>query len=127
MTVANALERSDFGLPNALSVAQAAIHLPEVQEMLRRLAKFNLGIFMPHMHDRFTGEFQLLPDEVVQVESATNVSFEPFQHITGEASQFLPVGWVSRSGVPTPVAVCEMACDESSGNKPYLVKHKMPR
>jgi hypothetical protein len=61
MTIANVSQGSARGLPPALRTAQAAIHLPEVQEMLRRLSEYKLGIFMPHMHDRQTGEFQPLP------------------------------------------------------------------
>ena len=51
MTIANVSQGSACGLPQALRTAQEAIHLPEVQEMLRRLSEYKLGIFMPHMHD----------------------------------------------------------------------------
>ena len=61
MTIANVSQRRDSGLPQALRTAQEAIHLPEVQEMLRRLAEYRLGIFMPHMHDEHTGEFRDFP------------------------------------------------------------------
>ena len=50
MTVANVSRASACGLPLALKTAQAAMQLPEVQEMLRRLSAFELGIFMPHQH-----------------------------------------------------------------------------
>ena len=52
---------SKYGLPPTLRTAQAAMQLPEVQDMLRRLSAFQLGIFMPHQHDEATGEFLPLP------------------------------------------------------------------
>ena len=74
MTITNVSQGNASGLPQALRTAQEAIHLPEVQEMLRRLSEYRLGIFMPHMHDEETGEFQPLPDDVMQVESGLEVS-----------------------------------------------------
>ena len=126
MTIANVSLESACGLPQALRVAQEAIHLPEVQEMLRRLSEYKLGIFMPHMHDGKTGEFQPLPDEVMQVESGLEVSFQPTGEIASQADRFLPVGWFWRAGAPTPSAVCEMVGEERSGETERYVKHKMP-
>ena len=74
MTIANVSQGNIRGLLPVLRTAQEAIHCPEVQEMLRRLSEYELGIFMPHMHDEQTGEFQSLPDEVMQVESGLEVS-----------------------------------------------------
>ena len=81
MTIVNVSQRRDSGLPQALRTAQEAIHLPEVQEMLRRLSEYKLGVFMPHMHDEHTGEFQALPDEVMQVESGLKVSFQRMEEL----------------------------------------------
>ena len=125
MTVANVSQGSARGLPQALRTAQAAIHLPEVQEMLRRLSEHKLGIFMPHMHDEQTGEFQPLPDSVMQVESGLEVSFRPAEEIAGQTDRFLPVGWCWRAGVSTPVAACEMVSEEGTGDAERYVKHKM--
>ena len=97
MTITNVSQRNASGLPQALRVAQEAIHLPEVQEMLRRLSEYRLGIFMPHMHDEETGEFQPLPDAVMQVESGLEVSFQPAKDITDQTDRFRPVGWVWRA------------------------------
>ena len=69
MSTATVSRGTALGLPPALRTAQAAVHCPEVQEMLRRLSGYGLGIFMPHMHDERTGEFQPLPELVTQVES----------------------------------------------------------
>ncbi len=91
MTITNVSQGSAGGLPQVLKTAQEAIHLPEVQEMLRRLAEYELGIFMPHRHDEQTGEFQPLPAEVTQVESGLEVSFQPTQEIINQTDHFLPV------------------------------------
>ena len=126
MTIANVSQGSACGLLQALRTAQEAIHLPEVQEMLRRLSEYKLGIFMPHMHDEKTGEFQPLPDEVTQVEAGLEVSFQPAAEIASQADRFLPVGWFWRAGAPTPSALCEMVGKERSGETERYVKHKMP-
>ena len=66
MTIATVSRGSAVGLPQPLKRAQTAIHLPEVQDMLRRLSEYKLGIFMPHVHDDATGDFLLLPDDVMR-------------------------------------------------------------
>ncbi len=126
MTTATIPEASAVDLPYPLSRAQEAIHFPEVQEMLRRLSEFSLGIFMPHMHDEKTGEFKVLPDDVMQVESGFEVTFKRTQEIAGLADRFLPVGWVWRAGAASPASACEMVWDEGQGDTKREVKHKMP-
>jgi hypothetical protein len=125
MTIANVSQGNAGGLPEALRTAQKAIHLPEVQEMLRRLSEYRLGIFMPHMHDEQTGEFQPLPDDVTQVESGLEVSFQATEEIANQADRFLPVGWFWRAGASTPLAVCEMVREEGPGDTERYGKHKM--
>ena len=125
MTIANVSQGNACGLPHVLRTAQQSIHLPEVQEMLRRLSEYQLGIFMPHRHDEQTGEFQPLPDEVVQVESGLEVSFQPMQEIANQADRYLPVGWLWRAGASPPVAVCEMVWEEKPGDIQRFGKHKM--
>ena len=125
MTIANVSKRNASGLPPALRAAQEAIHLPEVQEMLRRLSAYRLGIFMPHLHDEQTGEFRPLPEDVMQVESGLEVSFQPAHEIARRSDHFLPVGWFWRAGASTPVAVCEMLRDEGPGDTERHDKHKM--
>jgi hypothetical protein len=125
MTIVTNSQRSACGLPQALRTAQEAIHLPEVQEMLRRLSDYNLGIFMPHMHDEHTGKFQPLPDELTQVESGLEVSFQPTDEIANQPDFFLPVGWLWRAGATIPLAVCEMVSEGGQGGTERSAKHKM--
>ena len=124
MTTVNVAQGNDRSLPQALMTAQAAIHLPEVQEMLRRLAEYKLGIFMPHMHDEHSGEFQLLPDNVIQVESGLEVSFQPLDKLANRTDRFLPVGWGWRAGASIPLAVCEMVREGTADDTEGYAKHK---
>ena len=126
MTTETISQPSAIDLPHTLKRAQEAIHFPEVQEMLRRLSVYQLGIFMPHMHDAKTGEFKVLADDVTQVESGLEVTFKRTQEIASQADGFLPVGWVWRAGAATPASVCEMVADEGLGDTKPEVKHKMP-
>ena len=124
MTTAIVSQGNTRGLPQSLRTAQEAIHFPEVQEMLRRLSEYKLGIFMPHIHDEQTGAFQPLPDQIIQVESALEVSFQLAEEIASQTERFLPVGWFWRAGASTPSAVCEMV-SEQSGEAACYDKHKM--
>ena len=49
------------GLLQALRTAQAALQLPEVQEMLWRLSEYKLGIFMPHSTTNTLVNFSRFP------------------------------------------------------------------
>lgn len=126
MTTATVSRGNALGLPPALRTAQEAIHFPEVQEMLRRLSTHGLGIFMPHMHDERTGDFQPLADQVTQVESGLEVSFQPTEEIAMQTDRFLAVGWVWRAGALTAAAACEMVQNDSPADAEPSVKHKMP-
>ena len=126
MTTATVSRVTAQGLPPALGTAQAAIHCAEVQEMLRRLSGYGLGIFMPHMHDEQSGEFLPLPDQVMQVESGLEVSFQPARAVADQTDRFLPVAWCWRVGAAVATAVCEMVQQESPEGEEPAVKHKMP-
>ena len=112
MTTAAVSRNPAQGLPPELRSAQAAVQLPEVQEMLRRLSSHGLGIYMPHMHDDASGDFLSLPDDLMQVEAGLEVSFQHAAEITNQGGRFLPVAWVWRAGMSMPSAVCEMVQDE---------------
>ena len=126
MTTATVARGTTLGLPPALRTAQAAVHCPEVQDMLRRLSGYGLGIFMPHMHDEQSGKFLPLPDQVMQVESGLEVSFQPARSVADQTDRFLPVAWCWRAGAAAPTAVCEMVQQESPDDEAPAVKHKMP-
>ena len=125
MTVANISQINSYDLPQALRAAQDAMHLPEVQEMLERLSKYKLGIFMPHMHDEKTGGFQPLADDVMQVESGLQVSFKPTEEIANQRDRFLPVAWLWRAGTTSVSAACEMVWVQSPDETERRGKHKM--
>lgn len=125
MTVANISQINSYDLPQALRAAQDAMHLPEVQEMLERLSKYKLGIFMPHMHDEKTGGFQPLADDVMQVESGLQVSFKPTEEIANQRDRFLPVAWLWRAGTPSVAAACEMVWVQSPDETEHRGKHRM--
>lgn len=126
MTTATVSQANARGSPPALKAAQAAMQLPEVHEMLRKLSAHGLGIFMPHMHDERTGEFQPLADHVMQVESGLEVSFQPSREIATQPARFLPVAWVWRDGMSMPASACEMVQDEDAPDDALpLVKYKM--
>ncbi len=93
-------------LPEQLAIAQSAINLPEVQDIMRKLSAYNLGIYMPHMHDERTGAFQVLPAGMTQVEDNLKISFQLVDQLVGS---FVPVAWVWRDG-PTPGGGCKSIC-----------------
>ncbi len=125
MTTETVVQKRRYDSPPAMKTAQDAIHLPEVQAMLRRLSDFQLGVFMPHLHDERTGDFRSLPDDVIQVESGLQVSFQPAVAIARQADRFLPVAWMWRAGAAEAVSACEMACDDNPGDAARDIKHKM--
>lgn len=88
-------------LPESMQRAQAAIETDEVREMVKRLADFNLGVCMPHMHPA-PGEFVDLPPEMVAVERKT----EFVSH--AEAEGTLPVAWRWNDGVVTVARNCHI-------------------
>ncbi len=114
MTVANVSRtRALRGLPKELQVAQSAIGLPEVQEMLRKLFEYNLGIYMPHMHDEQSGAFQPLPPGITQVEDGLKVTFQAEEECKDEPNRsYMPVGWVWNPGTVTATdpAKCVLRC-----------------
>ena len=126
MSTATVSRNAAQGLPPVLRSAQAAVQLPEVQEMLRRLSGHGLGIFMPHMHDERTGDFLSLPDDVTQVEAGLEVSFRPAAEIASQAERFLPVAWLWRAGGVSAAAACEMVQNDSPADGEPAIKHKMP-
>lgn len=126
MAVAELSRVRTGGLPEELRVAQAAIRLPAVQEMLRRLAAHNLGICMPHMHDERTGAFLPLPDSLRQVESGLEVTFASAEDIEDRAEHYIPTGWRWRDGEnpASPMAYCHTVCAKQGDDTMHYSKHE---
>ncbi|HXA18616.1 MAG TPA: hypothetical protein VN380_16600 [Thermoanaerobaculia bacterium] len=97
--------------PPELQLAQDSIHLPEVQEMLHRLSKYNLGIFMPHMHTE-ESDFAVLPHGMTQVERDLQVSFMATED--EQLQDAVEVGWFWREG---SVEMCKRRCDAEKSGK----------
>jgi hypothetical protein len=115
-------EKQAASLPEELRTAQEAIQLPEVQEMMRKLSVYNLGVFMPHMHDG-SGRFQPSSSKFMQVEKGMRVSFVPTEEIEKEEERYLPTGWVWNADLPTPVAGCRQVCEVRPGDSMHWDKH----
>jgi hypothetical protein len=101
------------GLPEPLRVAQEAVNLPEVQEMARKLATYNLGVFMPHTHNERTGAFDEMPSGIIQVEEGLAVSFRSAVEIENDQARHVPVGWVWRDDGLTAALNCVQTCVQS--------------
>ena len=111
--LASMVIQSTAGLPAELQVAQGAIGLPEVQAMLRRLADFNLGIYMPHLHEDETGRFLPLPDGLIQVEDDLTVTFQTEQQLARQRDPVIQVGWLWRGDGVHATAKCVSYCKKT--------------
>ena len=108
--VAGMVIQSIDNLAPELQVAQRAIALPEVQEMLRRLADFNLGIYMPHLHEEGTGRFLPQPYDMIQVEQGLKVTFQTEEQLAQQSGPVVQVGWAWRKDAVVPSAGCVAKC-----------------
>lgn len=115
----------DF-LPEPFQVAQKAIDLPEVQEMMAKLAKYNLGVFMPHQHNAESGAFEVLEEGKMQMENDLQISFMT----KDEAAKInsLPVGWVWKNDGVQGSAECTFGChweiSPTTGAAVHIKNHK---
>jgi len=67
-----------------------SINEPEVQDILKQLAKYGLGIMVPHIHVDEGSGFAPLPRGMIQVESDLQVSFRNSDELNDHG---IPVGW----------------------------------
>lgn len=74
--------------PTQITAQHAIATDPELHEIARKLAKWGLGIALPHRHTP-EKEFDDLPADIVQVERGGIVSFVPRE----AASGMVPVAW----------------------------------
>ena len=98
-------------LPKELQLAQRAIEYPEVQEIIKRLSKYNLGVFMPHKHDDLTGEFAILPIDEVQLESNLEVRF--LKETEVESIRAVEIGWRWAENGIQSAAKCVVKCQST--------------
>jgi hypothetical protein len=82
--------------------ANEAVRNPEVQAMVRELAKYGLGVFLPHIHT--PQGFAPLPSDTVQVEADLKVSFVKNDNpmLVGAS----PVAWVWDAAGARVAAAC---------------------
>ena len=82
-----------------------AVNTPEVQEMLRQLGKFGLGVALPHMH---TDEGMVpLPEDMIASEDNLKVTFRKRDKKTNSGA--LPVMWRRGEGISS-AAYCGQEC-----------------
>lgn len=90
-------------LPDSMRTAQRAVQTDEVQEIIERLAKYNLGVCMPHMHPA-GGGFAELPGDVISLEQKS--SFIPLAE--ADPVNTLAVAWHWKDGAVTTAASCHV-------------------
>lgn len=91
-------------LPEGLQTAQKAIETEEVQEIIKQLAKYNLGVCMPHMHTEGNG-FVELPKDMMQIEQKLVTSFVPASEVNPET--MIPVVWRHVDGLVVSASSCK--------------------
>ena len=74
-----------------VKTALAAIDLPEVQEIIKRLSHFNLAVCVPHMHTHDI-DFAALPNDYVQVEEDCRVRWTSLDQLENLETS-IPVAW----------------------------------
>lgn len=74
-----------------IAAAIAAVSLPEVQDMIRRLSRFNLAVCVPHMHLP-EQDFAVLQSGYVQIEKQCQVSWALRDQVEAD-SKMIPVAW----------------------------------
>ena len=90
-------------LPENLQIAQRAIETKEVQDIVKQLAKYNLGICMPHMHSE-DGKLTELPKNMIQVERQLVASFVPESEVSLDT--MIPVVWRWFDGTVVSASSC---------------------
>jgi len=62
-----------MGLAPLIEAALKVTEFPEVQKLMRRLAKYNVGVCDPRMHGSAI-DFDVIPAHVVQLEADCSVT-----------------------------------------------------
>ena len=86
--------------------AALALRNPEVEQILKQLAEYGLGVCLPHMHDAITNEMVPLPPNMVQTEANLKVSFVERDKVDDRQ---VPVAWLWDQELKTVqhCAVCQ--------------------
>lgn len=93
--------------------ANELVCTPEIQEIMRRLAEYGLGVCMPHMHESGQDDFAPLLSGTVQVERNLKITFETDTTELRETSS--PVAWRWNHGTQT-VQACTYCMDTQKGH-----------
>lgn len=104
--------------------AMDAVQIPEVQEMMQRLAKYGLAIAVPHMHGE-EGDFLPLPSDKVVLEDGLEVSFKDAND--PEVQTAIAVAWRSEiDGDPKASGKCICKCSDYAfcGHHHRHIRHK---
>jgi hypothetical protein len=72
------------------SLPQDELAMQEIENASKVLAKYNLGICFPHMHNESNGNILPLPSGIVSKERDLQVSFQAVSHV---AQDGIPVAW----------------------------------
>lgn len=84
------VEEKEFKMTNFVEAVQSDIFRPEVQAAMQMLAKYGLGINVPHMHDS-NGGFEPLTDRTISFEQGLRVSFQ--NENQAEPDESIAVAW----------------------------------
>jgi len=95
-------ERLDV-LPGSMQKAQRAVANPEVQDIIKKLAEYNLGVCMPHMHIT-EGKFVKLPTGTISLEKES----EFIPESEADSSNTLPVAWRWKDGSVIVAGSCHV-------------------
>lgn len=101
--------------------ARDAMNLPEVQEILGRLADFNLGIYMPHMHLPDLN-FAPLPPGCVQIEQGLRVRWASREEAAALPNA-IQVAWRWTDNGVTSSADCTATCSENPDQESHYHDH----
>lgn len=115
MTVAVTNAVTNMAVDTEIKQAWAAIDLPDVREMMRKLSAYNLGICIPHMH-REDVDFGKLPADTVQVEEDCHVRWVARTELDSMPNS-VPVAWRWMDDGIVADAECIQTCTPSNSPK----------
>lgn len=103
-------------MTNFVVAVQDDITRPEVQAAMQMLAKYGLGINVPHMHDS-SGGFEPLKDRTISFEQGLKVSFHDESEVRSDESVAVAWCWDEATGQVRVTGKCRFGgsgCIEKS-------------